>query len=299
MKTTKYLSFVCCAAMLLGLNACSSDDSLTSDINDVNVMRFDAVYPGQSATRVTATNFENKDTVGVFVTGADTVLQVSGNYVNNRKLTYDGTKWVPEKTIYWNDGKYDVYAYYPYRGTVTSIENYPFSVSTDQSVEKTDSTTSGYEASDFLWASTKGATASGDAVKLQFRHVLSKIVVKLAKSDSYTGNLPDTAEVYIHNTVPCAWIDLSAGYSELNPYATTASIKARPVGNYTYEAIVVPQRLERSQPLIEIVTQGVSYLVESSFLFKPGMQHTVTVALTDNSDQISINIGGAIVDWGK
>ena len=40
-------------------------------------------------------------------------LQVGGNYVNNASLTYNGTEWTPTRPIYWNDGSYDVYAYYP------------------------------------------------------------------------------------------------------------------------------------------------------------------------------------------
>ena len=298
MKTMKYLCYMCCIGMLLALSACSSDDTL-SKTDDANVMRFEVVHPSQSTTRVTATNFENQDTLGVFVADAKSTLQVSGNYANNSKLTFDGTQWTSAKPIYWNDGTYNVYAYYPYSGSVTSIENYKFSVSTDQSVEKSDKTVSGYQASDFLWASAKSVTASNDAVKLKFSHVFSKVIIQLAKGSDYTGELPTTADVYIHNTVPSALIDLSAGYSETDPSAAAASIKAHPIGNYQYEAIVVPQRIQRSIPLIEIVTQGVSYLVESSMLFQPGMVHTFTISLTDNPEKININIGGQIENWGN
>lgn len=43
--------------------------------------------------------------------------------------------------------------------------------------------------------------------------------------------------------------------------------------------------------------KGVSYLVESSFLFKPGIQHTVSITIEKNPEQVKIDIGGEIEDW--
>ena len=48
-------------------------------------------------TRATATTFEVGDAMGVFVVAYDgdmpSSLQVSGNYANNVKSTFDGTAW--------------------------------------------------------------------------------------------------------------------------------------------------------------------------------------------------------------
>lgn len=83
--------------------------------------------------------------------------------------------------------------------------------------------------------------------------------------------LPEEAEVYVHNTVPSATIDLSAGFVTKNPYGTAATIRAMKTGTYQYSAILVPQRIDNSKPLVEVVMKGVAYLVESRFVFKPGI----------------------------
>lgn len=65
----------------------------------------------------------------------------------------------------------------------------------------------------------------------------------------------------------------------------------------SYSAIIVPQRIENRMPLIEVVMKGVSYLFESKFQFKPGTEHLVNLIISDNPDQVKIDIGGEITDW--
>jgi hypothetical protein len=69
------------------------------------------------------------------------------------------------------------------------------------------------------------------------------------------------------------------------------------LGDQKYAAIIVPQRLNNRQPLVEVVMKGVSYLYESRFLFKPGIQHNVLLVVSKNPEQIKIEIGGEIEDW--
>ena len=59
----------------------------------------------------------------------------------------------------------------------------------------------------------------------------------------------------------------------------------------------MPQRIDNSKPLVEVVMKGVAYLVESRFVFKPGIQHTVTVVISKNPEQVKIEIGGEIENW--
>lgn len=63
-------------------------------------------------------------------------LEVGGNVVNNEALTFNGNEWTAAKTLYWDEGLYNVYAYHPYIGRVSSIEDQPFSVSLDQRTER-------------------------------------------------------------------------------------------------------------------------------------------------------------------
>ena len=75
------------------------------------------------------------------------------------------------------------------------------------------------------------------------------------------------------------------------------SVVARQNSQTSYSVILVPQRLENRVPLIEVVMNGVSFLYESKFLFKPGIHHIVNLVVDKNPEQIKIEIGGEITDW--
>ncbi len=109
--------------------------------------------------------------------------------------------------------------------------------------------------------------------------------------------MPTDAEVYVHNTVPTATIDLEAGVATRYVKGTRATIEAKQDGDYLFSAIVVPQRVENRMPLVEVVMKGVSYVYESTFQFKPGTEHLVNFVISDNPDQVKIDIGGEIQDW--
>lgn len=63
-----------------------------------------------------------------------------------------GQSGIPPRKLYWDEGSFDVFAYYPYIPSLTGVDDLPFSVALDQSATSTDSGLDGYEASDFLWA---------------------------------------------------------------------------------------------------------------------------------------------------
>ena len=273
------------------MSSCTmSDDEITPTSNE---MKFSAEYP---TTRATATAFESGDAMGVYVSQYDgeeaAPLQVSGNYANNVKSTFDGSKWVNSPAIYWADGKFDVFAYYPY-DKPASVDEYKFTVALDQSTAETADALSGYEASDFLWAKATGISKM-DAVPLTFKHGLSKVVINLVKGEDYEGDIPAEAVVRIHNTVPAAIIDLATGIVTKNGYESAKSITTKKVSDGVYTAIVVPQRLENRLPLIEVLSHGVSYLVESKFVFRSGTQHTINLTLNNNPDKVKIEIGGEL-----
>lgn len=290
----KQTSITLATAVLLLSGSCSK----TEDINAVsNEIRFSAEYP--SVTRATATSFESGDMMGVYVTKYDgnmpQLLQVSGNYVNNSQAVYNGSTWSCTPAIYWEDGKFDIYAYYPYDKPV-SVDNYAFTVALDQSVPETTDALNGYEASDFLWAKAESVSRM-DVVPLTFHHRMSRFVIRLQKGEDYEGDIPSDAVVRIHNTVPMADIDLATGIVTKNAYGSTHSITARKDDAGVYSAILVPQRIDTHRPLVEVLAKGVSYLVESSFVFKTGTQHTMTITLNNDPDRVKIEVGGEILGW--
>lgn len=283
------------ALALLALVACADDNEPQYKDARHTPMTFEVTHPSQ--TRATATNFEGGDRIGLYVAQADAPLEIGGNLVNNEALTYNGSSWTAAHTLYWDEGTYNAYAYYPYIQGVSSIDDQPFSVATDQSTVKTATALGGYEASDLLFATSKGIKASASPINLTFKHIMSKLKIRLVKGEDFEGEMPTTAQVYIHNTVPTATIDLQAGMATRYVKGTQQTITAHQDDNYVFSAILVPQRVENRQPLVEVVMKGVSYMYESKFVFKPGVEHLVNLIITNNPDNVKIEIGGEVENW--
>lgn len=143
----------------------------------------------------------------------------------------------------------------------------------------------------------EGTSASTSPIHLTFRHIMSKLKIRLIKGEDFEGEMPTTATVYVHSTVPTATVDLQAGVVTRYVKGTRQTIVARQDGDTSYSAIIVPQRLDNRVPLVEVVMNGVSYFYESKFQFKPGTEHLVNLIISNNPDQVKINIGGEIKDW--
>ena len=111
MKTIKTLLLTSLAILSIGSCSKAQEDI----VEQSELMEFLVEHP---MTRATATEFETGDAMGVFVTQYEDntalPLQISGNYANNICSTFDGHKWINSPSIYWADGKFDVFAYYPY-----------------------------------------------------------------------------------------------------------------------------------------------------------------------------------------
>ena len=285
-------------AAMAALAACSKGQAI-SPVDD-DQMRFEMLV-GKS-TKATASNFESGDKVGIYVVEYNgevaAPLQISGNWVNNASVMYDGSVWMSTKSIYWpqTENKVDVYGYYPYMDLI-SVDEQPFSVALDQSTSREGDVLGGYEASDLLWAKSSGVTKENGTVELSYKHIMSKLLIKLVKGPEYSGDYPDFSELYIHNVVPTAIVDLTNGSVVKDMYGEETTIKAKRVDNGTFEAIIVPQRIESSKPLVELISYGVSYLMESSFYFRNGKVHMLELTINGNPDQISVEIGGEIKDW--
>lgn len=290
--------------LALAVTACQ-EGNITPQAPAINdQMSFNVLVPGIQ-TKVTNDAFEATDVIGLYVTDyADETtpmpLQISGNRANNLPVTFDGAVWAPEQTIYWGEGKSDVYAYYPYHETVSDVNKQYFEIATDQ-------TGDGYEMSDFLWAKAEGVSQVDGAVNLEMKHVMSKLTVKIVAGEDYIGSLPEDATVHLHSTVTNVNIDLENGSVAKDPYSGPKSIKMKNLGvrsfdgekAVVYEAVVVPQMLENSVPLLEINSKSVSYLLEDPFNFRPGVAYTYTATLNTSTTAIKVEIGCELEDWNS
>lgn len=288
MKMKSIISILLSAAIASAAMSCSDGNS-GAEQPVGNEISF--VCSFAATGRATDTSFEPDDRIGVYIVRDGATLELGGNELNNELFTFDGSSWKSSRKVYWNEGSHDVFAYYPYGKKVNDTRNYTFAVQTDQSEH------SGLTASDFVWASASGVEASESPVPLQFSHRLSKVVVRLEKSDDFKGDIPSDCEVYIHSTVGRALVDLSTGDVMRDNDSGTVTVKACKTAPCEYQAIVVPQNLSSRRPLVEVVTEGVSYLMEGTISFRQGCSHSVVVTLTRNPEQTKIEIGGSIGGW--
>ena len=133
----KYIALV---ILVLATMGCENENIDNAPVIEDGVMRIEALHP--SATRATETAFENGDAIGVYATSYNgevaSPLQISGNWINNEALTFNGSSWEGRRTLYWSEqGAMDVYGYYPYM-TPTSIDKHRWSVQLDQSTPATE-----------------------------------------------------------------------------------------------------------------------------------------------------------------
>ena len=184
MKQKKYLAIV--GSMLLALTACSGGGSELDPTPSPTPSAKVPISISTSISRATDLAFETGDQIGLFVVnhkadGSAATLQTTGNYIDNTKFTYDGT-WKAATPTYWKDNSThaDFYIYYPYTATISNIEAMPWTVNADQS------TTEKYKASELLIGKTTDAAPTESAVKIEARHVLSLMIIKLVAGNGFT-----------------------------------------------------------------------------------------------------------------
>ena len=286
-------------AALAALVSCQKDIDATHLLQDSDEIRFEM---SMQATRATATEFEDGDRVALYAVEyvSDTApeLQVAGNFINNEKLTFNGSQWLAGNTLYWSDRPCDFYALYPYMN-LNSVEENAFEVATDQNSLEAEGVLGGYEASDLLWAKAEKVTRTDGSVNLKFKHMMSKCVVTLAKGAKFEGDIPEDVVCHVYNTTTSAKINFAKGTVEKDNTAQRKTITMRKLTNQHFEAVIVPQNIERRTPLIEVTMGGIAYLLEYSLSFKPGYVHAINLILNTSPDQekIEISIDAGTEDW--
>ena len=291
----KYITII---ASLAALMSCQKEGP--TEIQGDNQIVFEFGLP---ATKATEENFEVGDKVSVwaveYATDEAPELQIGGNYLNNEILTYDGSKWTG-RTMYWSEKPCDFYAVYP-STQPSSVDSYIFEIAADQNSPRTEEALGGYEASDLLFAKTEGVKREDGKVSLKFKHMMSKCVVNVVKGPKFEGELPEDIAVHIYNTVTTADLNLANGSIEKYALGNRNTITMKKLSADKFEAIVIPQNIERRTPLIEISMGGIAYLLEYSLSFKPGYQHTINLTVNTSPDQekIEISIDASPNDWNE
>lgn len=271
--------YILCA-FIMTLFSCQKENTDTTASHD-NVMEFEMGI----ATKATATSFEPGDMVALYAVeypgGALTPeLNIAGNLIDGELLQYDGTAWKSERTLYWNNSPCDFYAIYPFMDLV-SINEHHFEVALDQNQNF---------SSDILWAKAQNVQQTDGPIRLEFEHLMSRCVVTITKGDKFEGEIPDDIVTHIYNTNTSGILDFEKGSVCVNSQGLRKTINMRKLSNTKFEAIVLPQNIERRTPLIEVTMGGIAYLLEYSLSFKAGYSHTINLILNTSPDQEKIEI---------
>ncbi len=180
----------------------------------------------QSLTRASETAFEQGDEIG---------LRIEQNSVpvhRNARLTHNGTLFTGER-LTWNKSAGDavVSACHPYEAgdDIPAV----FSVPQDQQNDEA------FARADFLAASRSVTVEEfANPVMLQFRHVLSKVVINVTDE---TGTNAVIDRITIEGLKNGATIDYAARTAAADDAAVTPTVSGHKIENLKYEVILVPQ----------------------------------------------------------
>lgn len=283
---TKNIIKTSVAAALLVLAACTNDHE--PGYAPAKEIRVDASI-GQM-TRVTTDGnesaFEPGDRISVYAwLGADNNMQrlVVDNSINT--LGGDGT-WTAEPQMLWADNTSDHYflGIYPERNGATDYDADPYTLDFNNQT-----------ASDLLVARTT-AKPTGSAVKLEFEHVMAKLVVNLSFRNEWTI-APEVASV-----TAAACTEATVNYLE-NPVEVTPATGQNLVvipftgTSASFAGIMIPGQSGFRSINVTLENGKVyTYTHSADIDLQPGRYTTVNLVL--GRDRIELDDAGINVsDW--
>ena len=268
----------------------------------------------QEPTKATADGFVGGDAIGLFAvnytennTQAGTLV-AEGNQADNVKYVFDepNHKWAPVKPVYYKDinTHADLYLYYPYQASISDVNAAGFEVQKDQSSTATETSLSGYEASDFLWGKGEDITPSQSAVNIRLSHKMAAVKVTLAEGEGFEDGEFESLEksIILTNTTRKATINYATG--EVAPLGAPQmdGIVMCPQFDGSWRAIAVPQSVAAGTQLFAITVNGMSYSLKQGEAteYQSGKQteFTITVKKKSPAGELEFTLTDAqITDW--
>lgn len=269
------------------LAACSTDSDVLPP-QDLGQIRVTASVGAMSrvAHSGNSTTFETNDRISVYAwLGADNDMQrlVVDNSINT--LGGDGT-WTAEPQMLWADNTSDHYflGIYPERNGATDYDADPYTLDFNNQT-----------ASDLLVARTT-AKPTGSAVKLEFEHVMAKLVVNLSFRNEWT-TAPEVASV-----TATACTEATVNYLE-NPVEVTPATGQNLVvipftgTSASFAGIMIPGQSGFRTINVTLENGKVyTYTHSADIDLQPGRYTTVNLVL--GRDRIELDDAGINVsDW--
>lgn len=296
----------------LVLSSCSYDtlDNPVPDPDSLGKINLSGEINQQYETRANDNGFADGDVMGVYIVDYNDVtpgtLLSKGNRGDNVRHTFNANEysWKSAYDLYWKDKHtpIDVYGYYPY-SSPEDVNNFSFTVKTDQSKEASNGTMGGYEASDFLWGKVEGVAPTSSVINLPLTHRMANARVTLIEGSGFAqGEWADlTKQVLVCNTVHDCSIDLATG--NITPTGTVSpnSIIPSQRGD-EWRAIVVPQTVSADATLFSITIDGTPYkfLKNEDFTYVAGKMNNfgIRVDKKENTGKYTLTLTSeSITAW--
>ena len=279
-------------ALAMIVAGCNKGGDGAPVLNSSRDVRFSADI-NRFAVRATDNAFENDDEIGIF---AGAPLSKS-----NVKATVAGSAVVVDEAnpIKWLEGQTDpvaFVAYYPYRSGVSNAAAMDFDVTIDQS------DAANYANVDLMVANVTANPPADESdpaiVNLNFKHVLSKIVVKV---DNQLASAVTKVELTALSTY--AQFNLNDGGAIVDGTigAQMPSINALKCADEgtknVFQLLTVPQT---AQPQIKVTVEDGTvyfYSLASTFTFAKGKKYTAEIAITEETVAGAVSFTLQVTDW--
>ncbi|MDK2837388.1 MAG: hypothetical protein PWR15_457 [Bacteroidota bacterium] len=290
MKSFKFI-FVLLFGLLL-LNACDTEkDSLENPLDNANQVKFQATIGAASSTRASGTEWDAGDAIGVYALNEGATLP-EGVYdgKENIKYTTPGSGTFTAATTVGisfpeTGGALDFVAYYPYQAT---IDGYTYNINvTNQSNSA---------AIDLLYSNNaKGKTKENQPVNLEFKHMLSMLVLNIAAGDGVASL--DGLTVSISDLKTDGTFNLADGTITTGSTSATITPAGAVTGTSgTVAAILVPgQNLNSSKITFSLAGQVYEW-IPNSVTLESGKRYTYSLQLT-TTGLVMLQPEATIVDW--
>ncbi|MDE6569447.1 MAG: fimbrillin family protein [Alistipes sp.] len=245
----------------------------------------------QCLTRASETAFATGDQIGLRVEYASALVGY-----RNARLTHNGRVFTG-RGIMWNETAGDAVlsAYYPYDAKNADVP-------TTFAVPQNQRTDAAFASADFLAASRSVTVAEfAEPVQLQFRHVLSKIIINMTDE---TAEKTPIDHLSIQNLKNLAVIDYANREASVHPDANPANMSSHRIENLKHEVILAPQ--QAGEMKIEVYTKGnegptlryTKYVVNNVEL-KSGLRYKLNITLKDGEGKEvqELTLGAGVEDW--
>lgn len=239
------------AAAVLALTACNNDEEMNLSPAEITI---DATM--ESATRATATAFEQDDAISVYAWRGDIPTEQNSTlWINGETNTYDGSSWSAENPMTWynNEDAHYFIGVYPVM-SITNFTAHSFDLADENLVSKDLMIAKNYGTSD------GGLIQSSDAVALPFNHCMAKLIVNLSFRSEFdqTTVAATSVSVDAKSGVTVNFLTQTVNASESGTASTadlTKESSSTETWKETWSGIVVPQSITK----VDVVVSGETY----------------------------------------